>query len=373
MIGFAFNNRLLFGGFAGESNALPGGLNPLNDPAQENLTLLLARRAPDAGFRVGRAAEDPGFHRAFRQAFPEEAQDYAACKVAAPNEGCQEELDKLVNDDTVLRATATFLRTAVTRNTPFDRFLAGADVADRAANGAARKLFFTKAEQGGAGCFSCHSGPMLNKQPNDPDVAGIGQFVEQNFFNIGIGDHPRSGAERPAAGTSAGLTAEGTHSRTERTPGGEKSRTIRSRRLQVSQPHAASAEGRTDLLPQRVVHQHQGRRELLQRRHPAGPTVRWQAQDAGAAVHQPRGNKAPRGLGPQRRPDRRRRRFPGERPLRSRVRGGLPAQRGRPELFEEPPGTRGCSARRTDNCSAVAQWTTTTRSRAATKVSSSSM
>jgi hypothetical protein len=41
MIGFAFNNRLLFGGFAGESNSLPGGLNPLNDPAQENLTLLL--------------------------------------------------------------------------------------------------------------------------------------------------------------------------------------------------------------------------------------------------------------------------------------------------------------------------------------------
>ena len=31
---------------------------------------------------------------------------------------------------------------------------------------------------------------MLNKQPNDPDVAGIGAFVEENFFNIGIGDHP---------------------------------------------------------------------------------------------------------------------------------------------------------------------------------------
>jgi hypothetical protein len=31
---------------------------------------------------------------------------------------------------------------------------------------------------------------MLNKQPNDPDVAGIGQLVEENFFNLGIGDHP---------------------------------------------------------------------------------------------------------------------------------------------------------------------------------------
>ncbi|HTU58433.1 MAG TPA: hypothetical protein VMF89_08365, partial [Polyangiales bacterium] len=52
------------------------------------------------------------------------------------------------------------------------------------------RLFFTRAEQGGAGCFSCHSGPMLNKQPNDPDIRGRGALVEENFFNIGIGDHP---------------------------------------------------------------------------------------------------------------------------------------------------------------------------------------
>jgi hypothetical protein len=31
---------------------------------------------------------------------------------------------------------------------------------------------------------------MLNKQANDPDVAGIGKFVEENFINVGIGDHP---------------------------------------------------------------------------------------------------------------------------------------------------------------------------------------
>jgi hypothetical protein len=31
---------------------------------------------------------------------------------------------------------------------------------------------------------------MLNKQVNDPDVAGIGKFVEENFINVGIGDHP---------------------------------------------------------------------------------------------------------------------------------------------------------------------------------------
>jgi hypothetical protein len=31
---------------------------------------------------------------------------------------------------------------------------------------------------------------MLNKQVNDPDVAGIGAFVEENFINVGVGDHP---------------------------------------------------------------------------------------------------------------------------------------------------------------------------------------
>ena len=31
---------------------------------------------------------------------------------------------------------------------------------------------------------------MLNKQVNDPDVAGVGQFVEENFYNLGLADHP---------------------------------------------------------------------------------------------------------------------------------------------------------------------------------------
>jgi cytochrome c peroxidase len=189
MVGFAFNNRLLFGGFAGESNALPGGLNPLNDPAQENLTLLLldAHRMLDS--EAGVLQQIPAFIALFQQAFPEEAGDYEDCKAADPSAKCQTELDKLVNDDTVLRATATFLRTAVTRNTPFDQFLAGKDALSARQRRGAR-LFFTPAPEGGAGCFSCHSGPMLNKQPNDPDVAGIGELVEENFFNLGIGDHP---------------------------------------------------------------------------------------------------------------------------------------------------------------------------------------
>jgi hypothetical protein len=189
MIGFAFNNRLLFGGFAGESNALPAGLNPLNDPAQENLTLLLLDAHRMLDFQSAELQKIPAFIELFKQAFPEEAEGYEACKKADPSAVCQEQLAGLVNDETVLRATATFLRTTVTRNTPFDHFLAGDDALTARQRRGAR-LFFTKAEAGGAGCFSCHSGPMLNKQPTDPDVTGIGEFVEENFINVGIGDHP---------------------------------------------------------------------------------------------------------------------------------------------------------------------------------------
>ena len=107
-------------------------------------------------------------------------------------------MDLLINDNTVLRARATFMRTLVTRNTPFDKFLAGDNSALTASQRRGAKLFFTAATNGGAGCFSCHSGPMLNKQTNDPDVTGTGQFVEENFFNIGLSDHPVQALNRSA-------------------------------------------------------------------------------------------------------------------------------------------------------------------------------
>jgi hypothetical protein len=122
----------------------------------------------------------PAFVKLFQDAFPDEA---------AQAKG---DLTKLVTDVTEFRAQATFLRTLVTRNTQFDKFVAGDDSALTPGQRRGAKLFFTPATggAGGAGCFTCHSGPMLNKQSNDPDVAGIGAFVEENFFNIGIGDHP---------------------------------------------------------------------------------------------------------------------------------------------------------------------------------------
>ena len=229
MVGFAFNNRLLLGGFAGEFDPGKGGpfdpangffgfdaacttvtasgmdtrgcfgLNPLyhdpvtmaEDPAQENLTLLLLDAHRMIHYQAGELLKFPAFVKLFRDAFPVEAAQADAAN----------DLTKLVNDDTIIRATATFLRTVVTRNTPFDKFLAGEDHAltPRQLRGA--KLFFTSATngEGGAGCFVCHSGPMLNKQNDDPDITGIGKLVEENFVNVGIGDHPLQALRRAAA------------------------------------------------------------------------------------------------------------------------------------------------------------------------------
>ena len=182
MVGFAFNNRLLFGGIGGEPPATPGSLNPFNDPAGENMTLLLLDAHRMIGFQSAELLKIPAFVKLFRDAFPEEAAQAAA----------KNDMTLLVNDVTVLRATATFLRTVVTRNTPFDRFLAGENRAMTPAQRRGARLFFTPAAggAGGAGCSGCHSGSALNKQHDDPDVSGIGAFVEENFSNVGIGDHP---------------------------------------------------------------------------------------------------------------------------------------------------------------------------------------
>jgi hypothetical protein len=208
LVGFAFNNRLLFGGFGGEPPATPGSLNPFNDPAGENMTLLLLDAHRHLNFQSAALRQIPAFVKLFRDAFPTEAAAAPNCVPGSPV-GC----DPLINDQTVFRATATFLRTVVTRNTPFDKFLAGDNGALTPAQVRGAQLFFTPATNGagGAGCFTCHSGPALNKQYNDPDVTGIGAFVEENFINVGIGDHPIRALDALARGhiNPARLGADG--------------------------------------------------------------------------------------------------------------------------------------------------------------------
>jgi cytochrome c peroxidase len=196
VIGAGFNNRLLLFGLAGEPHATPGGLNPLNHPAQENVSLLLMdahRLLEDQSAKLQTFAT---YRKLFRDAFPEEAAMSPACVPQTPP--APGACDALFNDITVLRAAATFLRTTVTRDTPWDRFLAGDNGALTKSQRRGAKLFFTAADKGGAGCYGCHSGPMLNKQVDDPDVAGVGHFVEENFYNLGLGDHPVQALNRAA-------------------------------------------------------------------------------------------------------------------------------------------------------------------------------
>jgi cytochrome c peroxidase len=200
MVGFAFNNRLLFGGLGGEPQTTSGGLNPLNDPAGENMTLLLLDAHRMLGSQSAELLKIPAYVKLFKDAFPEEAAQAAAAN----------DMTLLVNDQTELRAQATFLRTVVTRNTPFDKFLAGDDKALTAGQLRGAQLFFTRAQEGGAGCFGCHSGPMFNKQPNDPDVAGIGKLIEENFANVGIGDHPVQALNAAARSHGTAYHAEDT-------------------------------------------------------------------------------------------------------------------------------------------------------------------
>ncbi len=188
VLGAAFNNRLMADGFAGEPDASPGGLNPFGHPAQENLALIQADAHRMLDFQSAELQKIPAYVQLFRTAFPAEAAQADAA----------EDMNLLINDVTVLRAIASFMRTVVTRNTPWDRFLAGNNAVLTPPQRRGAELFFTDATDGtgGAGCFSCHSGPMLNKQPGDPDVSGVGQFVEENFFNLGLADHPLQALNR---------------------------------------------------------------------------------------------------------------------------------------------------------------------------------
>jgi len=221
-------------------------------------------------FESAKLQEIPAFRKLFREAFGEEA-------AQADTAG---DLNLLINDTTVLRATASFLRTVVTRNTHFDKFLAGDDRALTRKQQRGAKLFFTAAKNGGAGCYSCHSGPMLNKQVNDPDVTGTGQFVEQNFFNIGLSDHPVQALNRLAR-KDPDFIDDGRREITGRDSDAYKFRTLQLRQLRGSKTffHNGSFTSVRDVVqyfnagvPQNAV---TGAASTLTRRftNPRGPTL----------------------------------------------------------------------------------------------------
>ncbi len=180
MIGYAMNQRLFWSGPAGEEydpdDPAKMNINPNGLPPQEN-TVEFTFKAHRM-FETQRFALQaiPAYVELFRRAFPTEA-------TLADESG---NLDDLINDDTIARAIATFLRTVITRNTPFDAFLDGDDSALTEQQRRGAQLYFTAATEGGANCVACHSGPALNKVLGDED----GTLIDENFHNIGLHDHP---------------------------------------------------------------------------------------------------------------------------------------------------------------------------------------
>lgn len=180
MIGFAMNNRLFWSGPAGEAyddtNPAKMNINPNGLPPHEN-TVEFTFKAHRM-FEMQRFAlqDIPAYVELFRRAFPDEA----AIADLSGN------LDDLINDGTAGRAIAAFLRSVITRNTPFDKFLDGDDDAMTSTQLRGAYLFYESADNGGANCVACHSGPAMNKTLGDE--AGI--LIEENFHNIGLHDHP---------------------------------------------------------------------------------------------------------------------------------------------------------------------------------------
>ncbi|MCZ6817086.1 MAG: hypothetical protein O7F76_10405, partial [Planctomycetota bacterium] len=190
VIGFATNTRLFWGGVAGEpydpGNPAKANANPGNLPTGENLVELTMLGHRMFGTQRFAMQTNSVYMELFADAFPEEY----AVKLASRN------FDDLCNDGTIGRAIAAFLRTVITRNTPFDRFLAGFDGALTTRQLRGARLFFDTTANGGANCVSCHSGPALNKVLGDE----AGLLVEENFQNVGIGDHPLQELARQTLG-----------------------------------------------------------------------------------------------------------------------------------------------------------------------------
>jgi len=95
---------------------------------------------------------------------------------------------------------------------------------------------------------------MLNKQTNDPDVTGAGRFVEETSSTSDSANHPLQALNRQAR-KDPNFLDDGRREITGRTTTSTSSR-----------GDDAAAQRRPVLLPQRLVHEREGRRAVLQRR-----------------------------------------------------------------------------------------------------------
>jgi hypothetical protein len=178
MVMFAFNNRFLAFGLAGQPSTAAVSANPDGLPGALNITQATLEAHRMVGGQVPALRRIPAYVKLFTEAYPEEA---------ARARARGEPPESIITDRAVFEALTAFLRTVVTRETPFDRFIQGKTDALTPRQREGARLFFTSAKSGGADCVSCHSGPGLNKQLGDEE----GLLVEENFINIGLTpNHP---------------------------------------------------------------------------------------------------------------------------------------------------------------------------------------
>ncbi|MEM6988244.1 MAG: cytochrome c peroxidase [Pseudomonadota bacterium] len=70
--------------------------------------------------------------------------------------------DQLITFDNIALAIGEYERSMVFTDSPWQRFLQGDDAAMSLEQKRGAELFFTRANQGGAGCATCHSGTLLS-------------------------------------------------------------------------------------------------------------------------------------------------------------------------------------------------------------------
>jgi cytochrome c peroxidase len=129
---------------------------------------------------LARLAHDRAYARAFRRAFPGE--------------------EKPVSLENVARALASFLRTLISGDSPFDRWSRGAEITALSPDErAGARLFFSKR----VGCFHCHSGFNL---AGAVDYDGAEPAEPPHFHNTGLYDLDGHGAYPPLATGAHRLT-----------------------------------------------------------------------------------------------------------------------------------------------------------------------
>ncbi len=115
-------------------------LGPIQNPVEMGM--------PDMRLAIERLKNDPAYLEAFKAAFPP---------------------DGAISPENVGKAIASFERTILSGNSPYDRFEAGDKSAMSAA--AVRGMAIFKDEQKGD-CETCHAGP---------------NFTDENYYNLGVG------------------------------------------------------------------------------------------------------------------------------------------------------------------------------------------